>query len=436
MDDRRVIQNGTVVDPATRLMAPRHILIEAGRIFGVTEEIPSDWESAQVVNAGGKWVLPGLICLRTHVGEPGEEWKEDVASAAKSAAAGGFTTICATPDTRPINDVRAVTEQIVSRSNAARGATVLPVGAATCNLAGEQLTEMGDLRDAGCVAVSTGTAAIPTARMMRRVLEYARTVGMPVFSVAEDPSLGDGAFVHEGLVALRTGLPAMPSEAESIIVYRDAAISKLASWSVHLQKISSQQGVDVLRHMRDQGAKVTADVTPHHLWFTDEAVVGYDTNTKVHPPLRSESDREALRAAVSDGLISVICTDHRPQSSIEKAVEYRFAEPGTTGLETALSVVLELCRQGVFDMNTGLERLTAGPADILGRTDIGRIADGARADLIIVDPETPRRVESDRMYTKSKNSIFEGVSLTGNVDLTLVGGEIAFDAEEPAHDDR
>lgn len=433
---RLVVRNGTVIDPASERNAPGHVLVDDGRIFGVVDEVPTDWSGATEVDATDKWVVPGLICLRTHVCEPGYEWREDVASASRAAAAGGFTTVCATPDTDPVNDVRAVTEQIVTRNALAPGARVLPVGAATIGLEGKHLSEMGDLRDAGCVAISTGEQSIPTARMMRRVLEYARSVNLPVFGCVEDGSLGAGAVMHEGAVGLRLGMPAVPSEAESTALFRDGMMARLAGWPLHVQRLSTADGVAVLRLLRAQGIEVTADVTPHHLWFTEEAVRGFDTNTRVQPPLRAAADVAALREALAEGLIGAVATDHMPQSTIEKMVEYKWSHPGTTGLETALGVMLELVRQGVMPLLDALRRLTCGPAEVLRRSDLGRIAEGATADLVVVDASMPRRVESGRMQTRSRNCIWDGMDLSGRVEVTVVGGEVVWSGEEEPSADR
>jgi dihydroorotase len=422
---RLVITGGTVIDPAARIREPRDVLIEDGYIIGLPSKAPVDWSDAQHIDATGRWVLPGLICLRTTIGEPGEEWKEDIRTVSNAAASGGFTTLCATPNTHPINDIRAVTEQILGRSHVVGGGIrILPVGAATRGLKGLQLTEMADLKAAGCTAISSGEQAVPNAQMLRRILEYARTVGLPFFTVADDHSLAAGAVSHEGAISVRLGMKSSPSESEAISIFRDGQMSRLAEWPVHFQRVSTRAGVDTLRMLRDQNVHVSADVTPHHLWFTDEHTAGFDTDTRVSPPLRSKDDVDALRAAVAEGLIAAIATDHSPQSSVEKALEYQYATPGSTGLETALNVVIELIREKVVDVHDGLAQLTCGPADILGRSDLGRLRDGAQADVIVVDPETPKRVESERMKTKSRNCIFEGVSLTGEVETTIVAGMV------------
>ena len=423
---RTIVSGGTILDPRSRSKRVGDLLIADGRIFGVTDAAPSDWKDAERIDATGSWVIPGLICLRTHVCEPGYEWKEDVASAMAAAAAGGFTSICARPDTDPVNDVRAVTEQILMRARQAIGARVLPVGAATRGLKGEHLSEMGDLRDAGCVAVSVGELAVDSARMMRRVLEYAKSCGLPVFVSPQEPTLTDGAVMHEGIAALSLGMQSVPAEAEAVALYRDGLLARLTGWRLHAQRVSTAQGVEVLRKLRDMGVEITADVTPHHLWFTEDALRTFDTATRVTPPLRSAEDAEALRSAVRDGLVSCIATDHTPQSSIEKVVEYKWSQPGTTGLEVALSVLLELDRKGDLPFIDGLTRLTAGPADVLGRTDLGTLSEGATADVVVVDPGTPIRVESRRMATRGTSCIWEGQSLTGQAQLTMVDGRVVF----------
>jgi len=427
---RLIVKGGVVIDPASGRNEPGEVLIDDGRIFGVTNEVPSDWSGADVVDAGGRWVIPGLICLRAHVCEPGYEWKEDIASASVAAAAGGFTTICATPDSEPINDVRAVTEQIVTRNALVNGARVEPVGAATVGLKGEHLSEMGDLKDAGCVAVSTGEHSMASARMMRRVLEYARSVDLPLFTSPADPSLATGAVMHEGDVWLRLGMKAVPAEAESITLFRDGMLARLVDWTLHVQRLSTAQGVEVLKLLKDQGVRITADVTPHHLWFDESAVTSFETRTRVMPPLRAARDVAALRAALASGLIDAVATDHSPQSSIEKQVEYEYAQPGTTGLETALPVMLELVRQEALTIEQALAPLTCRAADILRRPDLGRIAENACADLVVVDSEVPRRVGPNTLLTRGVNHIWTGASLLGQVDTTIIAGRI-FSAEAP-----
>jgi len=405
-------------------MEPKTVLIEKDRILGLATEIPSDWSNAKTVDATGRWILPGLVCLRTNIGEPGTEWKEDVASVSQAALAGGFTTICATPNTAPVNDVRAVTQQILSRAQEVSGVRILPIAAATRGLEGKTLAEMGDLKNAGCVAVSSGEIAIPNAQLLRRVLEYARSINIPFFTVARDASMSSGTVMHEGHTSNRLGMKAMPAEAEVISLFRDGTISGLTQWPIHVQRLSTRTALDTLRQLREQGVQITADVTPHHLWFNDEVTTRFDTDTRVNPPLRSADDVAACREAIADGLVQAIATDHMPQSSVEKAVEYAYAEPGTTGLETALGAVLDLVQQDALPLMPALACLTSGPADVLGRPDLGRLSEGATADVLVVDSDTPLRVESVRMHTKSRNCIFEGVSLTGVVETTIVNGRV------------
>lgn len=420
---RRVITGGTVIDGAGERRGT--VLIAGDRIVGVTQgPLPSEFRDAPELSAEGAWVVPGFVCLRTHVGEPGYEWREDVASVSLAGAAGGYTTLCAAPDTDPVNDVRAVTEQLMTRSAASAGARVVPVGAATRALEGKHLSEIGDLAAAGCVAVSTGDTSLASAQMMRRVLEYCRSLGVRVFVSPMDVTMARGGLMNEGYESLRLGLPGVPAEAEAIAILRDGWISRLAEWPVHFQRVSSAAGVRALELLRAEGIAFTADCTPHHLWFTDEAVSGFDTVTKVSPPLRTRADVLALRAAVADGLIGAIATDHAPRTQLEKWVEYDNASPGTTGLETALGVVLELVRQRALPRDAALARLSAGPAAVLGRPELGRVAEGCRADLAIVEPDIPWRVDGALLRTRGQNHLFEGQPLSGQVRATLVGGRV------------
>ncbi|MBT9555590.1 MAG: amidohydrolase family protein [Myxococcales bacterium] len=367
---RLVVTDGLVLDGVTPTERRAHVGIDAGKIVFVTGDLPSEWRDAPRVDAAGAWVLPGFICLRTHVGEPGYEWREDVATASLAAAAGGFTTICATPDTNPINDVRAVTEQLMTRAAAAQGASVLPVGAATRGQEGRHLSEMGDLESAGCVAVSTGDVSVESGQMMRRILEYARSIGLRVFTSPAEVSMTRGGLMNEGLASLRLGLPGIPAEAESVAILRDGILSRLAEWPLHFQRVSTAAGVKALEHLAELGIPFTADCTPHHLWFDESAVAGFDAVTRVMPPLRSERDVLALRGAVASKLITAIATDHSPRTRLEKWVEYSDASPGTTGLETALGALLELARRGAVPQAAVLHALTRGPADVLVRSTI------------------------------------------------------------------
>ncbi|HIA00495.1 MAG TPA: dihydroorotase [Myxococcales bacterium] len=425
-----VVSGGTVIDPGSELNAKQNVLIQDGRIFGVVSEIPTDWSSVERVDATDKWVLPGLICLRSHVGEPGNEWKETIASASLAAAAGGFTTICATPDSSPVNDISAVTEQILAKSKAASGARILPVGAASVGLQGKDLTEMANLLNAGCVAISTGEQSARDAAFLRRILEYAGTVGVAVFTVAEDNSLTANTVMHEGQASIRLGMNAVPAEAEAIGLYRDAMMASLTGVPLHVQKLSTEAAVTLLRKLQADGVPITASVTGHHLWFDDREIAGFNTSTLVRPPLRSNSDVDALRKALNDGVISAVVTDHHPQSSIEKAVEYQFSEAGTTALESTLGVVTELVQEGALSLETAIASLTSGPAQVLGRSDLGRLAEGCVADLVVVDPNCPYRVESKRMQSKSRNCIFEGTSFSASVSETIVDGALVKTSEE------
>jgi dihydroorotase len=425
-DRRLVVTDGLVFEPHDTSCRGRraHVAIDGDRIAFVASELPSDWRDAPHLDAAGAWVLPGFICLRSHVGEPGYEWREDVATASLAAAAGGFTTLCATPDTNPVNDVRAVTEQLMTRAAAAQGATVLPVGAATRGLEGRHLAEMGDLESAGCVAVSTGDMSVESAQMMRRILEYARSIGLRVFTSPADVTMSRGGLMNEGLASLRLGLPGIPAEAEAVAILRDGILSRLAEWPLHFQRVSTAAGVRALEHLSELGIPFTADCTPHHLWFDERIVASFDAVTRVSPPLRSDRDVAALRSAVASGLITAVATDHSPRTRLEKWVEYSDASPGTTGLETALGALLELVRRDAIPRAAALRALTRGPADVLGRLDLGRVIAGARADLTLIDAEVPWRVDGARFRTRGENHLFEGAALTGLVRSTVVAGRL------------
>jgi len=265
---------------------------------------------------------------------------------------------------------------------------------------------------------------------LRRILEYAGSVGINVFTVAENSSLSTNTFMHEGQASIRLGMNAVPAEAEAINLYRDAMIAKLTGVPIHVQKVSTAASVNLLRSLIADGVPISASVTAHHLWFNDSEVGSFNTNTLVRPPLRDISDVEAIRNALNEGIITAVVTDHQPQSSIEKAVEYQFAEPGTTALESTLGVVMELVQESALSLDKAVASLTSGPAEVLGRTDIGRLAEGCIADLVVVDPNSPYRVESTRMQTKSQNCIFEGTSFSASVSDTIVDGALVKGIEE------
>src|SRR6185369_13256548 len=366
-----------------------------------------------------------LIDLHTHLREPGQEYKEDIASGTRAAAAGGFTAVCAMPNTVPPNDTRAVTELIVRRAAEIGAVRVYPVGAISKGLKGESLAEMGELREAGCVAVSDDGHPVMNAELMRRAMEYARTFDLTIVQHCEDLTLSAGGAMNEGPVATRAGIRAQPSAAESSMVARDVELAALTGARYHVAHVSSAESVRLVREAKRRGLAVTCEVTPHHLTLTDAACAHYDTAAKCNPPLRSLADVEALREGLRDGTIDAVATDHAPHSTIEKDVEFEQAAFGMIGLETALPLVLELVRGGVLTPSELCTRLSVRPAAIF-RLPGGSLAEGRPADVTVIDPEASWTLDPGVLRSRSRNTPFAGRPLRGRAALTIVGGKVAF----------
>jgi dihydroorotase len=426
-------------DPGRSLDALVDVVIEDGLVTragpgAATDEIRRA-ERARVIEGRGRLLLPAFVDLHAHLREPGQEYKEDIATGLAAAAAGGFAHVCAMPNTRPVNDSRAITEAIVARARALGGPALHPIGAITMGQKGAELTEMADLKEAGAVAVSDDGRCVTSSAVMRRALEYGRTFDLPVIQHAEDHALTEGAQMHEGAVATRLGLRGWPRVAEDIIVARDVLLAEATSARYHVAHVSSLGAVRILREAKARGIAVTAEVTPHHLTLTDASVIGYDTACKVNPPLREQADVDALRAALADGTIDAIATDHAPHSTLEKDCEFSEASPGMIGLELVVPVLLSLVRAGQLPLARLVDALTRAPARVVGLT-APQIREGAVAEVVLVDPEATVRVEPARLRSKSHNTPWLGKTLTGEVRMTLAGGRIVFDLEEGAPDGR
>jgi dihydroorotase len=425
-EQRIWIRGGRVLDPAAERDEPGDVLIEDGVIVAVGAQL--DAGDAEVIDAKGAWIAPGFIDLHTHLREPGQEYKEDIASGGRSAVAGGFAAVACMANTHPVNDDPAMTDFIIDRAKQDSPARVYPIAAATRGLKGAEMTEMSALVDAGAVAFSDDGKTIMDGGVMRRILEYSKTVGSPVITHGEDLHLVAGGVVNEGPVSTKLGLPGNPAVAEDVLVSRDLMLAEMTGAHLHVAHVSTKGAVAAIRQTRDRGVHVTAEVTPHHLTLTDEALLGYNTNAKVAPPLRSAADVIACREGLADGTIDAIATDHAPHAVHEKDLEFTEAPPGMIGFETAFPVVLDLVRGGDLSPLELMRRLSTNSAKILDRPG-GSLAIGAAADVVILDPDRSWTYDPAKGYSKSRNSPWAGQTLTGRAIATIVGGWLVYDVE-------
>jgi len=418
-----LLRGGRVIDPANNVDAVQDVLIADGKIerLGRTLEAPA---GAEVVDANGKIVCPGFIDIHVHLREPGYEYKETVATGTRAAAAGGFTAVCCMANTNPVNDNGAVTDYILAKAKVEGVVRVYPIGAVTRGLHGEELAELAELADSGCVAFSDDGRCVMNAGLYRRAMEYTLPFGTPLISHAEDTSLSRGASMNEGVVSTETGLPGQPAAAEDVMVARDILLAELTGAHVHIAHVSTAGAVRLIRDAKARGLQVTAEVTPHHLVLTEEAVRTWDPNTKMAPPLRTKRDVEALLEALADGTIDCIATDHAPHALSEKEGEFDRAAFGIVGLETAVAVLLDrLVRPGLLPLSTLIARLSRDPARLLNLPG-GNLAAGAPADVTILDPDAETVVEPLRFRSRSRNTPFGGWTLRGAPWMTLVSGHI------------
>jgi dihydroorotase len=416
-----LIRNGRVLDPASGVDAVQDVLVVDSRIarLGVGLAAPP---GAEVVDAAGLVVCPGFIDMHVHLREPGYEYKETIETGTRAAAAGGFTAVCAMANTLPVNDNRAVTDYVRARPRAGAVTRVYPVGAVTKNLEGKDLAELAELAEAGCVAFSDDGRCVTNAQLYRRAMEYALPFGVPIVSHAEDPHLAAGGVMHEGQVSTELGLPGQPAAAEDVMVARDILLAELTSAHLHIAHISTAGAVRLVREARARGVHVTAEVTPHHLLLTDEAVRSWDPNLRMAPPLRTKLDAEALLEGLADGTIDCVATDHAPHELSEKEGEFSAAANGVVGLETAVPLLLDrLVRPGRLDLATLVARLTSGPAGLL-RLSGGSLAPGAPADITVLDLGRPWQVDPAGFASKSRNTPFGGARGIGAPVMTIVGG--------------
>ena len=423
-----IIRGGRVIDPG-HFDGEADLYIKEGRIAalkpgGGTSDAD---KGVKVIDARGKIVAPGLIDMHVHLREPGEEYKETIASGCRAAAAGGFTAVCAMPNTHPPNDCAQVTEFILEKAQRAGAARVYPVAAVSPGLAGEGLTPFYELAAAGAVAFTDDGQPVANSLLMRRALEYARGAGRPVFAHCEDPRLAAGGAMNEGPTATRLGLRGIPNAAESTVAQRDIALAGLTGGNLHIAHVSTRETVDAIRIAKAQKIPVTAEAAPHHFTLDDKAVCDYDPNTKMSPPLRTAADRDAVREGLADGTLDAIASDHAPHSSIEKRLEFDLAANGVIGLETSLALALKLVHDGVLSLPRLIELMACQPARIIG-VPCG-LQTGMPADITIIDPEAAFTVSADSFRSKSRNTPFDGWKLKGRATATIVAGKIIFELD-------
>lgn len=420
-----LIEGGRVVDPASGTDRIADVLLDGDRIAAIGTHLEAP--EAERLDARGLVVAPGFIDLHCHLREPGDESSETIASGTRAAVRGGFTAVCAMPNTNPVNDHPAVTRAILDRARAVGLARVWPIGAASRGSRGEELAEIAAMREAGIVAVSDDGRPIATARLLRQVMEYCRELNLPVIDHCEDSSLVAGAVVREGLPALRLGLPGMPAATESIAVARDLQIAELTGARLHIAHLSTRTSLELVREAKRRGLPVSCEVTPHHFTLTHEAV-GYDTRCKVNPPLGTEEDRQALLEGLADGTVDAIATDHAPHEPAKKEVEFERAPFGMIGFETALGLALEqLYHSGRVSLMRLVELFTTGPARVLGCQRSLRV--GAPADLTLFSLDRPWVYRVAQSASRSRNTPFDGRRFCGGPVVTIVGGRIVWRAE-------
>jgi len=416
-----LLKGGRVIDPAAGLDEPRDLLLDGEKIEAVLA--PGAKADAEVVDVSGCWVVPGLIDMHVHLREPGEEYKETVATGAAEAAAGGITAVACMANTKPVNDCAAVTDYIIEKARAAGRARVYPVGAVSKGLLGEGLAEMGELVDHGCVALSDDGHPVMSAALMRCALEYAKALGVPVLSHPEDKSLSENGSMHEGEWSTRLGLRPIPAAAEEAMVARDLLLAELTGGRLHLQHLSTAGSVRLVREAKARGLQVTAETCPHYFTLTDADVRGYDPNFKMNPPLRSCADRAAVIQGLADGTIDAIASDHAPHSPVEKDVEFDAAANGIVGLATILPLSLRLVVDGKISPARLVELLSVNPARILGLPGGGNLKPGEVADVTVIDPAAEWTVDKAKFLSKGRNTPFEGWKLTGRARVVIVGGK-------------
>jgi len=428
-----IIINGLIIDPSQNLEQVGSLVIENGIIKGIVDPKSYilkgdtallDGKEFTIIDAKNKWVVPGLIDIHVHLRDPGYEYKEDIITGTMAAMMGGFTSVCAMPNTKPVNDNKTVTHYMISKAKEAGYSNVFPIGAVSKASEGVELSEVYDLVDAGAIAISDDGMPVASAGLLRKALLYIKPIGIPLVDHPEELSLSKTGYMNEGLTSVKLGLNGIPTSAESVAVARDIMIAAETGSRLHLAHVSTKHSLELIRWAKKMGIPVTCEVTTHHFSLTEEAVNGYNTNAKVNPPLRSESDRQAILEAIADGTVDCIVTDHAPHSYDEKEIEFDKALNGISGLETSLGLSLKLVHDHIIDKKQLIKLMSYAPASILNLKNKGTLRSGADADITIIDPEQKWVVDKDKFVSKGKNTPYHGMELRGRALMTILGGKI------------
>jgi dihydroorotase len=417
-----LIKNGRVIDPSQNLDSHNDILIKGRKIQGLYPKGKGP-AADKIIDASGCIVIPGLVDMHTHLREPGFEYKETIKTGTLAAVKGGFTTVCCMPNTKPVNDTISVTEFILERSIKEGSCTVYPIGAITTGQKSEELTQLEALLKAGCIAFSDDGHPVTNSLIMRRALEYSKIFNVPIISHCEDLKLSEGGVMNEGFVSTIVGLRGIPKAAEEVMVARDLSLCELTGGRLHIAHVSTEGSVKLIRDAKARGINVTAETCPHYFSLTDEAIISYDTNLKVNPPIRTASDVEAIKEGLKDGTIDVIATDHAPHHVDDKNKEFDSAAFGISGLETAFALGLQLVNQGVMDMKQLITKMALTPSLIMGIRK-GTLTDDSDADIAIINTENEFQVDTSTFLSKGKNSPFNKWTLMGTVEKTIAMGKV------------
>ena len=421
-----LIKGGHLIDPANKKNGQFDLLISKGKIEAVEPEGKiKDIPDADIIDAKGAIVTPGFCDMHVHFREPGHEYKETIETGSQSAAAGGFTTVAVMPNTSPVNDNRSVTEFILSQAKETSNINILPIGAITQGLRGETLSDMGELKEAGCIGYSDDGRPVSNSEIMRRALEYSKMFDLPCIQHSEVLELTQGGSMNEGIVSTELGLKGMPTEAEDIMVHRDICLLPKTGGRLHVAHISSGGSVDLVRQAKAKGLAVTCEVAPHHFTLTHDACRGYDTNAKMSPPLRTQSDLDMIKEGMRDGTIDIIATDHAPHDRVDKQVEFSKACFGIVGLETALPLTLKMVDEKVISLERAIDMLTFQPNQLF-KLDKGSLGIGKAADITLFDEKMEYTIDPSQFRSRSKNSPYKGWKVRGKVLRTLVNGKTVF----------